>query len=117
MPRLVTTGTAPWSWQSDNGRRLWREVKYTGGSSDDGKETDACTGYAVGASQMYFPSSPMHPISIRSSPFRTLEDTAVTVQMTYTNRDGTVDFPPIGTNIPALGSKSFAMNTPARTVC
>lgn len=100
--------------QSDNELAAVAEVKYTGGTFDDGKETDAYTGYAAGASQMYFPfvayaSNQYTVITIQNT-----EDTAVTIQMTYTNRDGNVDFANVSSTIPAFGSKSFPMNTPGQ---
>lgn len=100
--------------QSDNELAAVAEVKYTGGTFNDGKETDAYTGYAAGATQMYFPfvayaSNQYTVITIQNT-----EDSAVTVQMTYTNRDGNVDFANVSSTIPAFGSKSFPMNTPGQ---
>jgi hypothetical protein len=100
--------------QSDNELAAVAEVKYTGGTFHDDKETDAYTGYAVGASQMYFPfvayaSNQYTVITIQNT-----EDSATTVQMTYTNRDGNVDFANVSSTIPAFGSRSFPMNTPGQ---
>ncbi len=100
--------------QSDNELAAVAEVKYTGGSFDDGKETDAYTGYAVGATQLYFPFVAYASNQYTVVTVQNTEDTAVTIQMTYTNRDGNVDFANVSSTIPALGSKSFAMNTPGQ---
>lgn len=100
--------------QSDNELAAVAEVKYTGGTFDDGKETDAYTGYAVGATQMFFPFVAYATNQYTVITVQNTEDSAVTIQMTYTNRDGNVDFANVSSTIPAFGSKSFPMNTPGQ---
>ena len=52
--------------QSDAELAAVAEIHWTGGSFNDGKEADAYTGYAQGASDMYFPFVALAPnLSIR----------------------------------------------------
>lgn len=99
--------------QSDAELAAVAEIHWTGGSKSDGKEADAYTGYAQGASEFSFPfvvRAPNAQYTVLT--VQNTEDSAVTIQMTYINRDGVVDFQNISDTIPAFGSKSYAMNQP-----
>ena len=100
--------------QSDTELAAVAEIKYTGGSFDDGKETDAYTGFATGHGQLFFPFVAFASNQYTALTIQNTEDTSITIQMTYTNRDGSVDFNNVSATIPALGSKTFPMNTPGQ---
>ena len=96
--------------QSDAELAAVAEIHWTGGSFNDGKEADAYTGYAQGASEMLFPFVALAPDSQYTVlTVQNTEDSTVTIQMTYVNRNGQTDFANISDTIPAYGSKSYAM--------
>jgi hypothetical protein len=96
--------------QSDAELAAVAEIHWTGGSFNDGKEADAYTGYAQGASEMLFPFVALAPDSQYTVlTVQNTEDSSITIQMTYVNRDGQPDFTNISDTIPAFGSKSYAM--------
>ena len=99
--------------QSDAELAAVAEIHWTGGSASDGKEADAYTGYAQGATEFNFPfvvRAPNAQYTVLT--VQNTEDTATTIRMTYINRDGVTDFANIDDTIPAFGSKSYAMNQP-----
>ena len=79
--------------QSDAELAAVAEIHWTGGSFSDGKEADAYTGYAQGASDYYFPFVVRAPnAQYTALTVQNTEDSTVTIQMTYINRNGVVDF-------------------------
>jgi hypothetical protein len=99
--------------QSDAELAAVAEIHWTGGSFSDGKEADAYTGYAQGATEVYFPFVVWAPATQFSTlTVQNTEASEVTIQMTYTNRNGTPDFVNVTSTIPAFGSKIYAMNQP-----
>lgn len=96
--------------QSDAELAAVAEIHWTGGTFNDGKEADTYTGYAQGATEMYFPFVALASNQYTVLTVQNTEDTTTNIQMTYINRDGVVDFQNIADTIPAFGSKSFAMN-------
>jgi hypothetical protein len=99
--------------QSDAELAAIAEIHYTGGSFSDGKEADSYTGYAQGASDMYFPFVVYNPNrQYTALTVQNTEDTAITVRMTFINRDGVTDFANIDSQIPAFGSKTYSTKEP-----
>ena len=99
--------------QSDAELAAVAEIHWTGGSFSDGKEADAYTGYAQGASDYYFPFVVRAPnAQYTALTVQNTEDSTTTIQMTYINRNGVVDFQNVTDTIPAFGSKTYTMNQP-----
>ena len=99
--------------QSDAELAAVAEIHWTGGSFSDGKEADAYTGYAQGASDYYFPFVVRAPnAQYTALTVQNTEDSTVTIQMNYINRNGVVDFQNVQDTIPAFGSKTYTMNQP-----
>ena len=99
--------------QSDAELAAVAEIHWTGGGHIDGKEADTYTGYAQGASDYYFPFVVRAPNQQYTAlTVQNTEDSTITIQMTYINRDGVADFQNVTTTIPAFGSKTFSMNQP-----
>ena len=99
--------------QSDADLAAVAEIHRTGGSFSDHKEADAYTAYAQGASDFYFPFVVRAPnAQFTALTVQNTEDSNTTIQMTYINRDGVIDFQNIQDTIPAFGSKTYTTNQP-----